>query len=211
MKVPLNEIQLGKNYSRTFGVGDVTELAESMQEHGQITPVILDDHGNLIAGYRRYHAAQSLGWHEIEAMVRAGDDAQKSKVVNLLENMQRTELTLWEEIQAIRDVFGIEASQSEIARQLSKSRPWVEPRVKVWEMPQDFIDRVRLGVAGIQEIRKRLRARTGKDTATSKREGTPKQDEIKETITQLVAAGREAEAKALSYAIGGISREELFA
>lgn len=209
MKVPLDEIQLGKNYSRTFGVGDVTELAESMHEVGQITPVVLDTHGVLVAGYRRYAAAQSLGWEEIDAVIREGSE-DENKVVNLIENMNRENLTLWEEIQGIRDVFGPEASQSEIARKLSKSRPWVEPRVKVWEMPQDFIDRVRLGVAGVAEIRKRLRGRTGEPSATGARGvNQPNQKELKQTITELLAADRQAEAKALSYALGGISKEEL--
>lgn len=208
MKVPLDEIQLGKNYSRTFGVGDVEELAASMHEIGQITPVILNQHGVLVAGYRRYAAAEKLGWKEIDAVIRDGSD-DEHKVVNLIENMNRENLTLWEEIQGIRDVFGSEASQSEIARRLSKSRPWVEPRVKIWELPQDFIDRVRLGAAGVAEIRARLRGRTNKDTPTSRGVNCPNQKELKETITDLLTAGREAEARALSYALGGISKEEL--
>lgn len=209
MLVSIDEIQLGKNYSRTFGVGDISELADSMHEVGQITPVVLDKNNVLVAGYRRYAAAKQLEWEEIDAVVREGSE-DENKVVNLIENMNRENLTLWEEIQGIRDVFGPEASQSEIARSLSKSRPWVEVRVKVWELPQDFLDRVRLGVAGVSEIRTRLRGRTGEPTATGgKGVNQPNQKELKGTITELLKVGREAEAKALSYALGGISREEL--
>lgn len=207
MMVRLDELNIGKNWSRTFGVGDISELVSSMQQHGQITPIIIDGQNNLIAGFRRVAAAGELGWEEIEAVVIAiGRDV---KVVNLIENMQRENLTLWEEIQAIRDTFGGEASQSEIARQLSKTRPWVEPRVKIWELPQDFIDRVRLGVAGVSEIKARLRGRTGKDTSTSRGINCPNQKELKETITDLLSAGREPEARALSYALGGLSKSEL--
>lgn len=209
MLVPIDDITPLKNYSRTFGVGDISELAASMNEIGQITPVVLDTRNGLIAGYRRLAAAKELGWEEIDAVVREGDE-KENKVVNLIENMNRENLTLWEEIQGIRDVFGSEASQSEIARRLSKSRPWVEPRVKVWELPQDFIDRVRLGVAGVSEIRSRLRGRTGEPSATGSRGvNQPNQKELKQTITELMSAERHAEARALSYALGGISKEEL--
>lgn len=203
MKVKLADLKLGKNYSRTFGTGDISEQVSSMKEHGQITPVIVDDQNRLVAGFRRYHAAKELGWEEIDAVICKGNP----KIVNLIENMNRTELTLWEEIQAIRDVFGTECSQGEIARQLSKSRPWVEPRVKVWELPQDFIDRVRLGVAGVNEIRKRLRGRTKTNASTGG--GKPNQEQLKDTITKLMQQGRDGEAKALSYALGAISQAEL--
>lgn len=206
MKVRIEDLVIGKNWSRTFGVGDVSELVASLREHGQITPVIIDGEKNLIAGFRRVAAATELGWEEIDATVNAiGRDP---KLVNLIENMQRENLTLWEEIQAIRDAFDREASQSEIARQLSKTRPWVEPRVKIWELPQDFIDRVRLGAAGVSEIKARLRGRnTG--SATSRGVNCPNQKELKETITDLLTSNREAEARALSYALGGITKEEL--
>lgn len=206
MKVLLRDIKQGKNWSRTFGVGDITELVASMREHGQVTPIIVDGEMNLIAGFRRVAAATELGWEDIEATVNS--DGRNPKTVNLIENMNRENLTLWEEIQAIRDVFGSEASQGEIARQLSKSRPWVEPRVKIWELPQEFIDRVRLGVAGVNEIRKRLRGRTKTNQSTGG--GKPNQEELKQAITDLLKADRTLEARALSYAIGGISRDELF-
>lgn len=207
MMVELAKIKVGKNYSRTHGIGDITELVDSMREHGLIQPISVDRDHNLIAGFRRVAAAVELGWVEIPATWYYGENPKQA---NLVENMNRESLTLWEEIQAIRDVFGSEASQGEIARALSKSRPWVEPRVKIWELPSEFIDRVRLGVAGVSEIKKRLRGRTGKNTATSKASGTPSQQQIKTIITELLLAEREAEAKALSYAIGGCKVEDLF-
>lgn len=205
MKIKLEDLNIGKNWSRTFGVGDIQELVDSMSAHGQITPVIVDDQNNLIAGFRRVAAATQLGWTEIEAVVN--DAGRDPKIVNLIENMNRENLSLWEEIQSIRDVFGPETSQSDIARQLSKSRPWVEPRVKVWELPQEFLDRVRLGVAGVKEIRDRLRGRTKSLTSTGG--GKPNQEQIKQVITELLKSNRLAEATALSYAIGGVSKEEL--
>lgn len=205
MKIKIDDIKVGKNWSRTFGVGDIQELVDSLNLHGQITPVILDEDNNLIAGFRRVAAARQLDWDSIEAVHNVvGRDP---KIVNLLENMNRENLSLWEEIQSIRDVFGPEASQSEIARQLSKSRPWVEPRIKIWELPQDFIDRVRLGVAGVNEIRNRLRGRTKSLASTGG--GKPNQEQLKQAVSDLLKAGRTPEARALSFAIGGVTRDEL--
>lgn len=211
MKVRVDEIVKGKNWSRTFGVGDIAELADSMEAHGQITPVIIDGEKNLVAGFRRVAAAEKLGWETIEAVIN--DIGRDPKLVNLIENMQREDQTLWEEIQSIRDVFGPEASQSEIARALSKTRPWVQPRVQVWDLPQEFLDKVRVGVAGVKEIKKRLKAQKGgnTDTPTSAGVNCPNQREIKETITDLLQCGKSAEARALSYALGALTREELFA
>lgn len=209
MKIKIDDIIVGKNWSRTFGVGDVTELSESMSTHGQITPIIIDADNNLVAGFRRLEAAKRLGWDEIEACVNDGDD----KVINLIENMNRENLTLWEEIQAVRDVFGPETSKSEIARQLSKTRPWVRPRVEIWTLPPEVIDKVRLGLYGVKEIMQHLRQRDGGDSSGRKKpvlkDGTLPKGEIKGVVTELLARGRDVEARALSYAVGGISRETL--
>jgi len=204
MKIKLSEIKPGKNYSRTFGVGDVSELAASMQEHGQITPIIVDASNNLIAGYRRFAAANALAWEEIECIVRPGSDAG---IINLIENMNREGLSLWEEIQGIRDVFG-DASDAEIARQLSKSNSFVRPRTAIWTMPQDFIDSVRLGQAGLKEIKRRMSDTRG-PSAVSKNMGIPSQPDIRRMITWLMENDRDCEARALSFAVGGLDEETL--
>ncbi len=53
MDLRLDEITLAKNYSRTFGIGDISELAHSMQEHGQITAISVTPDHSLVAGHRR--------------------------------------------------------------------------------------------------------------------------------------------------------------
>lgn len=204
MKIKLSEIELGKNYSRTFGVGDIKELAESMQENGQITPVIVNEKNVLVAGFRRYAAANELGWHEIEAVV----SNQDPKIVNLIENLQRTNLTLWEEIQAIRDVFGENPVKADIRRALSKSKSWVFTRVEVWNLPQDFVDKVRMGQSGLKEINKMLADKRG-PSPQSLNLGIPSQPDIKRMVSHLMSVGREVEARALSFACGSISENDL--
>lgn len=202
MKVRLDAVNIVQNFSRPFGLGCIKDLAESMAQHGQITPIILSG-PVLVAGHRRYAAALSLGWDEIEAVECVGDPG----VINLIENMQREGLSLWDEIQGIRSVFGSEASYVEIGRALSKSRNWVRPRVDVWSLPQDFIDKVRDGHSGIHEIRKMTAPKSVAEERVINVLEVPKVVAIKALVSWLLLAGRSAEARALSYACGSLSRE----
>jgi ParB/RepB/Spo0J family partition protein len=159
----------------------------------------------LVAGYRRYEAARQLGWDEIEAVECVGDPG----VINLIENMQREGLSTWDEIQGIRSVFGSETSQAEIARSLSKSRTWVKPRVDVWSLPSEFLDKVRDGRSGVAEIRKMLAKKRPKSETVDARLPVPKVAEIKELVSWLMNEGRVAEARALSFACGSVSRASI--
>lgn len=205
MKVNIADLTLGKNWSRAFGTGDISELAASLKEHGQITPIVIDKDSNLLAGYRRVAAAKSLEWEQIEALQNNEINPQ---VLNLIENLNRDDPSLWEEIQAIRDVFGSEPQYATVARQLSRARTWVRPRVDVWTLPQEFITSVRLGVNGISDIKLMLAEKRG-PSAMSKNMGHPSQPDVKRMITWLLAAGRDLEAKCLSFAVGGLTEQEL--
>jgi ParB/RepB/Spo0J family partition protein len=204
VKVKLKEIKPGQNYSRVHGIGCVKELAASLDEVGLLNPIIIDASMNLISGFRRFAAANELQWDEIDVTVKPGKDAG---VINLVENLSRQDLSLWEEIQGIKDVFG-DATDAEICRRLSKSKSWAKPRTAVWGLPQDFIDKVRNGVSGVSEIKRMLSDRRG-PSASSVTLGFPNQVDIKRMITWLVSEGRDLEAKCLSYAVGGLTEDEL--
>lgn len=200
----ISEIKVGKNWSRAHGEGDVSELAASMREHGQITPVIVDMAGNLVAGFRRLKAAKELGWEEIDAtLIGEGDP----RVVNLIENLNRENLSLWDEIQAIKEVFGEDATQAEIGRALSKSKTWVKPRLEALKLPKENLDKIRAGEVDITRLRQMLRG-SGPSTF-QKNLGFPSHTEISSVVTRLLQAGRKDEARALSFAIGSITIEDL--
>lgn len=206
MLVKVEEVKIGKNWSRTDGMGDVSELAASLKEHGQITPILIDSEGQLIAGYRRLAAAKELGWDMIEATVREDNDP----VINLIENMNRKDLTLWEEIKAIEEVFGAEAPQCEVVKALSKSKTWVKPRLEALKLPKETLEKIRAGQMDIGQLRRRLMVVPS--TSRIRRENArPTPREIDQMISRLMAAGRPVEAKALSFAVGAVTTEELFA
>jgi len=202
--VKISEIKTGKNYSRCFGNGSVAELAESMREHGLLCPVGVNDEGCLIFGFRRLEAAVSLGWEEIATVLTNGTAA-----ANLVENMVREDLDLWQEIQAIRDVFGENPSKAEVARALSKSISWVKPRVDVWKLPQEVLNRLMVGDLDIGALRKALAESKG-SSISQKHFGIPNRTEISSVISRLIGENRVAEAEALGYAIGIQTIDDLF-
>lgn len=206
--VDLCDIKLGRNYSRPHGVGDVSELAAAMEEM-QLQPVILSSDGFLAMGFRRFAAAQKLGWDSIWAESDSRPIAEM-KDANLIENLCRKDMTLWEEIQSIRDVYGENPSIREVSRKLKKSRNWVKPRVDAWRLPQNFLDDIRLNKIDISRLRGRLNnSREPTNNTSSNFHVNPTQKEIRNAVSRLLERGRRAEATALSYALGTIDLDRL--
>ena len=204
--IKLSEIKPAKNHSRPHGVGDVSELADSLAQ-GQLQPVVISSDGFLAIGYRRVAAAESLGWDEIWCDY-SDKTLEELTVANLVENLCRKDLSLWDEIEGIRSVFGDKPSVREVSRAVSKSRNWVEPRVRVWELPKEFIDEIRLNKVDIGRLRGRLSNRKPSST-TSRYIEYPTQTEVRDAVTRLVEQGRNDEARALSYALGTITVDDL--
>lgn len=207
--VKLADIRLGKNYSRTFGPGSVKDLVASFKEHGQLQPVTVGSDGVLAFGFRRYAAAKELGWEEIWADV-SDKPSHELKSANLAENLHRKDMSLWEEIVGLRDVYGEEASVREVAKATRMSRSWVGPRLAAWTLPKEYLDQIRLGKVDIGQLRARLHNRKGPvpDACYAK---NPTQTEIRDAVTRLVERGRIQEARALTYALGTISVQQLLA
>ena len=71
-------------------------LKDSMDNHGQLQPIILDTNYELVAGYRRICAAKELGWERIWAVIREFDSELEKLDVEIQENYQREDLTVYE-------------------------------------------------------------------------------------------------------------------
>ena len=141
--VPVASIRPGTfQPRRRFSDDEMDELAASVKVHGVLQPIVVRrDPKNpqgyeLIAGERRWRAAQKAQLHEIAAVVREVDDREALEVA-LVENLQRTDLTAIEEARAYRrlmDDFG--HTQEKIADALGKSRPYVANAVRLLELPE---------------------------------------------------------------------------
>jgi ParB family chromosome partitioning protein len=144
-RIGIELIQRGRYQPRRhFDEEKLQELADSIAAQGVVQPIVVRPVGDvyeIIAGERRWRAAQLAGLHEIPAVVRDVDD-QTAMAMALIENIQRDDLNPLEEAGALHrllEEFGL--THQEIAQAVGKSRTTVtnllrllelEPEVKTW-------------------------------------------------------------------------------
>jgi ParB family chromosome partitioning protein len=83
-------------------MGNIAALAESMKRYGQMSPIVLNNRSQLIAGGRRLEAARYLGWRTINAVVMDIDDDLSALEYEVEENLQRQNFTDEEFAQAVQ-------------------------------------------------------------------------------------------------------------
>lgn len=139
--------------------GDVTELMDSIREHGLLEPIIVRPRGKafeVIAGNRRLRACRLLRHRRIKCIVTNFDDAA-SYEVSLVENVQRRTLEPLEEALAFKkycDKYGW-GGQTELAKKIGKSQEYVSHRMKLLDLPEPAKDALRAGKitpSGAQEL-----------------------------------------------------------
>ena len=123
---------------RHFSEESLQELAASLKRHGLIQPILVRPHGagyQIVAGERRWRAAQRAQLHQVKAVIRELSDEETLEIA-LIENIQRQDLNPIEEAEAYRklcDDFG--HSQSELAAIVEKSRSHVANMMRLLELP----------------------------------------------------------------------------
>jgi len=135
--IPLEQIDTPRRPIRRL-LGDVASLAESMQQYGLQQPVSLRTAGErfvLTSGLRRFTAAQRLGWTSIPAFVR-DITADEAYVVDLVENLQRQDLSPEEEADALGELLRTRGwTLQQVADGIKRSVGYVSKRVRVFEDP----------------------------------------------------------------------------
>ncbi len=142
--VPIERIEANPDQPRrSFGVESLEELAGSIAQRGIIQPLILrrhpekEDYFQIVAGERRWRAAQMAQLHEVPAIVRAFDDIEVLEVA-IIENIQRADLNPVDEAAGYRqlmDRFG--HTQEKMAEALGKSRSHIANALRLLNLPQD--------------------------------------------------------------------------
>lgn len=126
---------------RHFDEGAIDDLVESVREKGILQPILVrpdpdaDGHYEIIAGERRWRAAQRARLHAVPVTVQELDDREALEVA-LVENLQRQDLSPLEEAEGYRrllDEFG--HSQEDLARALGKSRSHVANTLRLLALP----------------------------------------------------------------------------
>jgi len=122
-------------------MGDLSELIASIAEKGILEPLLIRQRGErfqIIAGERRYQAAIQVGLRELPAVIRDADEAETLELA-LIENLQRKDLTAFEEadaLQGLADRCGY--THEDLARRLGKSRTSVTESLALAAMPEDI-------------------------------------------------------------------------
>jgi ParB family chromosome partitioning protein len=143
---------------REFKPEELEELRQSLKASGLLQPITVRLHPTgagyqLIAGERRWRAAQSLGWDRISAVVRQADDSTLLALA-LVENLQRADLNPLEEAEGYRRLateFAL--SHTQVAELTGKSRSTVANLVRLLELPASVQSLVRSGELTAGQVR----------------------------------------------------------
>ena len=185
-KIPIADLQRNKYQPRTkFSEDKLNELSSSIKENGVIQPIAVRsnkyDPGKfeIVAGERRWLAAQKAGLNEVPVVVLDVDD-QKSLEIAIVENVQRQDLNIIEEAkgyQRLAKEFGYD--HEKISKFMSKSRSHISNTMRLLSLPEDII--------GLLEEEK-LTAGQARPLI-----GMPNASEIAENIVMKKVAARDVE------------------
>ena len=138
-------------------IGDLAELTASIKEKGVLEPLLvkpsrISGRWMIIAGERRWRAAREAGVREVPCIEMDVDDRAVAEIA-LIENMQRKDLTPWEEADGLRALcerFGY--THEEVARKVGKSRTTVTEALSISTIPEDVRDRCRRADIGAKTL-----------------------------------------------------------
>ena len=149
-KISISSIVPNKNQPRKlFEKEALEELKNSIKERGIIQPLIVrksddqDDKFELIAGERRWQAAQSAGLHEVPVVIIEADNL-KSLELAIIENVQRKDLNPIEEAESYNNLiqnFGYD--HEKVSRFIGKSRSHISNSIRLLTLPEKILDLIR--------------------------------------------------------------------
>ncbi|MBE6777374.1 MAG: ParB/RepB/Spo0J family partition protein [Ruminococcaceae bacterium] len=149
--VNLNDIEPNRAQPRKdFDEQALSELAESIAEHGLIQPIVVKPETNgrysIIAGERRWRACRMAELYQVPVIIKDADEQELMELA-LIENLQREDLNAVEEALGYRsliDAFGL--TQEEVAKRMGKSRTAVTNALRLLNLTDDELQALRMGV-----------------------------------------------------------------
>ncbi|NLY50890.1 MAG: ParB/RepB/Spo0J family partition protein, partial [Firmicutes bacterium] len=160
-QIPLADIRANPfQPRREFNEQDLLELASSIERYGVLQPVLVrfvEGGFELIAGERRVRACRLLKLKTIPALVREMTD-QDVAVLALLENLQRKDLSFWEEAEGYARLlaeFGL--TQEELARRVGKSQSTIANKLRLLRLPSSIRENISREILSERHARALLR------------------------------------------------------
>ena len=138
--IPLEKIEANPEQPRkVFDDEGMEELTGSIKEYGILQPIILKDEKDIytiIAGERRYRAAQLAGLSKIPAIVK-NMETKEASLIALVENVQREDLNFLEEARAYKKLMeDFELTQGEIAEKVNKRQSTISNKIRILALPE---------------------------------------------------------------------------
>ena len=129
----------------------LAELADSIATYGVLQPILVRPNPNfegsfeIIAGERRWRASKLAGLTEIPAIILDGDDLKTAQIA-LIENVQREDLNVVEEVLAYHALIErFDLTQEQVAKQVGKSRSAVANMLRLLNLPEEVLEQLRAG------------------------------------------------------------------
>lgn len=170
LRIAVEKLSPGKfQPRRKFDDEAIDQLAESIASHGVLQPLLVrplsGDRYEIIAGERRWRAAQKAQVHELPVVIRSLTD-QEALEIGLIENLQREDLTALEEAegyQRLMDEFG--HTQEVLAEHLGKSRSHIANTLRLLKLPQGVRGLVQSGALSAGHARTLVGAKNPEELA----------------------------------------------
>ena len=156
--VPLAALKPGRfNPRRNFAEAQLEELAASIRERGLVQPLVVRPSSGetyeIVAGERRWRAAQLANLHEVPVVVRTLTD-QEAVEIAIIENVQREDLNAIEEGEGYKLLIeGHDYTQEDLARIVGKSRSHLANTLRLLKLPESVQDLVRSGALSAGHVR----------------------------------------------------------
>ncbi|MCB1457256.1 MAG: ParB/RepB/Spo0J family partition protein, partial [Nitratireductor sp.] len=222
-RIPIEHIRANpSNPRRHFNEEELADLTRSITEHGIVQPILVrpvrgGDLGGakfeIIAGERRWRAAQRAGLHEVPVILRNVEDKQALELA-IIENVQRSDLNAIEEAQGYQQLIDeYDYSQNELATVIGKSRSHVANTLRLMKLPESVRVMVSEGVLSAGHARTLVTAAAPEQLAQkivrdglSVRQAEALAQQVEDPATQKVggtgSAVRDADIEALERRLG---------
>lgn len=154
VKAGVTEIEISSIFAnpnqprKVFNETALRELADSIEKHGVIMPIIVNKSGDrymIIAGERRFRASKLAGLKTVPVIVKNYNERQ-IKEISLIENLQREDLNPMEEAMGYNNlILNYGLTQEEVAKTIGKSRPAIANSLRLLSLPEEVIDMLSKG------------------------------------------------------------------
>jgi ParB family chromosome partitioning protein len=138
--IPIEKIRPNPEQPRK-ALGELRELSDSIREKGVLEPLLVrfvprEDMYYIISGERRYHASKAAGLHELPCIEKIADDAETLEIA-LIENLQRKDLTAFEEAEGLaRLAEQFDYTHEDIAKKIGRARSSVTETLSLLTIPE---------------------------------------------------------------------------